>query len=272
MKILLVCGGSGGSVSPLLAVAEEVKKFHPKAKFLFVGSHMGPEKLMATEAEIPFLSISASKLRRYFSWSNFISPLFTLIGFAQSVKILKDFKPDCVFGTGSFVQVPLVWAAWFLKVPVVLHQQDLQPSLANTLCQVPAKKITVSFEDSLTHFASGLGLFYKKTRSEKLILTGNPFREELLKATKEQGISLFGLKKDFPTLLVLGGGTGAAFLNNLIENCLPDLSKTVQIIHATGKGKQKSKDKENYHSYEFISEMGKAYAAADIVLSRARSE
>ena len=166
------------------------------------------------------------------------------------------------------MQVPLVWAAWLLKIPVVLHQQDLLPSLANSLCQFAAKKITVSFESSQRDFASSLGLFYKKNAS-KIILTGNPFRQHLKEVNREEAQKFFKLKSDLPTLLVLGGGTGAAWLNNLILDSLPQLSKTVQILHSTGVGKFSKHKFKNYYPYEFISDMGKAYSVADIVLCRA---
>jgi UDP-N-acetylglucosamine--N-acetylmuramyl-(pentapeptide) pyrophosphoryl-undecaprenol N-acetylglucosamine transferase len=269
MRILLVGGGSGGPVAPLLAVAEEIQELHPKAQFLFVGGKMGPERLMAEKAGIPFASIPAGKWRRYFSGHNFFTPLLVGAGFIKSLKILRHFKPACVFGVGSFVQVPLCWAAWLLGIPVVLHQQDLQPSLANTLCQITAKKITVTFEDSLTDFASGLGLFYKKRKTDKIILTGNPFRRKLKFADREKACKYFGLKPDLPTLFAVGGGTGALSLNRIIKDSLPQLVKTVQIIHATGQGKLSGKAQENYHPFEFIAEIGLAYAAADIVLCRA---
>lgn len=269
MNILLVGGGTAGSVSPLLAVAEEIKLNYPKANFLLVGTKTGPEKTMAESAGLDFVSIPAGKLRRYFSLRNFLVPFLVLAGFFKALKILKKFRPDCVFGAGSFVQVPVVWAAALKKIPVALHQQDVRPSLANNLCQIPAKKITVSFEASLTDFSSGFGLFYKKHRTEKVVLTGNPFRAEIKQATRQEALKKFGLKNDLPALLVLGGGTGAEFLNNLIASSLPQLARTVQILHSTGKNKTAANAAENYHPYEFIVDMGSAYAAADIVLCRA---
>jgi len=269
MKILLVGGGSGGPVQPLLAVAEEIKKIHPKTKFLLLGTKKGPEGLMAKNAGIPFLSIPSGKWRRYFSLRNAATPFFVGAGFVRAITILKKYRPDCVFGAGSFVQVPVVWAAWLLRIPVVLHQQDLLASLANKLCQIPATRITVTFEDSLTDFSSGLGLFYQKKKKDKIILTGNPFREQLKHATREQAIRHFKLEPDFPTLYAVGGGTGAAFINRLVEKALPQLTKAVQIIHSTGQGKASSRTCPHYHPYEFISDPGLAYAAADIVLCRA---
>ncbi len=268
MKILLVGGGSAGPVAPMLAVAQYIQKDYPKARFLLVGTKYGPEGQMAKALKIDFIFITAGKLRRYFSIKNLISPVQVAIGFFQSLKILKKFKPDCISGTGSFVQVPLVWAAWVMGIPVVLHQQDVAPSLANKLCQLAASKITVSFEIHLKNFASSLGIFYKSS-ANKVELTGNPVREDLVEGNKEQAIQTFNLNKDFPTLLVLGGGTGAQFINNLIVNSLPQLTKVVQVIHSTGRGKFNLQAAENYHAYEFINNMAEAYAAADIVLARA---
>jgi UDP-N-acetylglucosamine--N-acetylmuramyl-(pentapeptide) pyrophosphoryl-undecaprenol N-acetylglucosamine transferase len=270
MKILLVGGGSGGSVSPLLAVAKHILKTRPKAEFLFVGSKNGPEQKMAQNEGIKFIAVTSGKWRRYFSWKNFAAPFLIVVGFVESFKVLKSFQPDCIFGTGSFVQVPVVWAAWFLKIPVVLHQQDAALSLANKLCELCAAKITVTFAQSAKNFSTGLGIFYKKHPGDKLTVTGNPFREELRAADKGEAQKFFNLKTDLPTLLVLGGGTGAEFFNTLILDCLPQLTKTVQIIHSTGgRGKIQPSIYENYHSYDFIQNMAGAYAAADIVLARA---
>lgn len=233
-----------------------------------VGTKKGPEGAMSQQAGVPFLSIASGKWRRYWSLQNILSPFLVLAGFVQAVSIIRKFRPDCVFGAGSFVQVPVVWAAKIFGIPVVLHQQDLEAGLANRLCEHAATNITVTFADSLTDFSSGLGLFYKKNRA-KIVLTGNPFRRQLSGATKEQGQSFFHLKNDFPTLLVLGGGTGAEFLNNLVVQSLPELCRAVQVIHSTGKQKQSAAKHENYQSFEFIANMAEAYAAADIVLSRA---
>ena len=270
MKILLVGGGSGGPVSPLLAVAAKIKTTHPKAEFLFTGSNYGPEAAMVKAEGIPFVSISSGKFRRYFSLQNFLTPFYIFAGFFGSLSILRKYKPSCVFGAGSFVQVPLIWAAWVLRIPIIIHQQDIYPSLANKLCSWLATHITVTFEDSALDFSTGFGLFYKKP-GNKIIVTGNPFRQSLAHASKAEAAKNFHLSGQLPVLLVFGGGTGAQALNTLLEKSLPQLLKTVEIIHATGMNKQKSIKSEypQYHQYPFIKNMAEAYAAADLVLSRA---
>lgn len=254
-------------MSPVLAVAEALKKNCPAAEFMLIGGTKGPEEKMARDFGIDFASITSGKLRRYFSVSNIFLPYLLLKGYFEARRILKAFKPDAVFGAGSFVQVPVMWAAYFLRIPIIIHQQDLEPTLSNKLCEWCAAKITVSFEKSIKDFSSGFGLFYKKTK-DKVRFTGNPFRRQLAYASKDAGIKHFGLKNNMPTLLVLGGGTGSEFLNKLVIDSLPELKKYVQILHGSGKQKSLGGPCENYIGMEFISDMGMAYAAADIVLSR----
>ena len=268
MKILLVGGGSGGSVTPLLAVAKKIKITHPKANFLFVGTKTGPEQRMVTAQEITFQSILSEKFRRYGSWKNLISPLLVIIGFFQSILLLCKFKPDLVFGAGSFVQVPVVWAAWCLHIPVLLHQQDVFPSLANKLCSFPANKITVSVENSVSDFAQSFNLFYKRS-DPRVVFTGNPFSEQLAMCSKAEALKHYNFANDFPTILILGGGTGALAINSIVLKALPKMVQIAQIIHGTGLGKVLPFSHENYRQFEFINDLRFAYAAADIVVSRA---
>ncbi len=270
MKILLVGGGSGGPVVPLIAVAERIKKINSATKFLLIGTKTGPEKLLAQEAKIDFVHIVSGKWRRYFSLKNLFTPVLLVVGFFQALKFLRHFKPNCIFGAGSFVQVPVIWAGWFLNIPSVIHQQDVVPSLANKLCELIVKKITVCFEKSLTDFSANFGLFYKKPNSEKVVLTGNPFREALADGNKKIALKTLNLNNDLPVLLVLGGGTGSKFINDLIYTAPADLFKTIQIIHITGSNRNPQPfSAKNYQSFPFLADMTNAYAVADIVLSRA---
>jgi len=272
MNIALVGGGTGGPVAPLLAVAQVLRNLHPKAGILFVGTKSGPERRMAKQVELEFISINAGKLRRYFSFKNLITPFLLIVGFIQSMYIIKAKKIDCIFGAGGYVQVPFIWAGWLLGVPSVIHQQDVTSSLANTLCQFPAKKITVTFEASAKHFLSGIGLFYHKTNTEKTEVTGNPVRPDLLSANRQEALKYFQLSSDMPVLYVVGGGTGSLFINKLVSDALPRLKKAVQIIHSrgsAGRSKDKLASQSNYRAFDFIDRVDLAYAAADIVFCRA---
>ena len=248
-----------GSVSPLVAVYEKIKKDQPKTDFLFVGSKTGPERKVIEGYKIPFVEISSGKLRRYFNWSNFIDPFKIFLGFLQSLVIIIKFKPQVVMVAGSFIGVPVAWAAFLLRVPVLIHQQDIIAGLANKLMANCAKKITVSFEQSLKDFAAA-----------KTILTGNPVREEFYACNPKRGQEIFSLKEGLPMLLILGGGTGSQRLNELVEKSLADLLQFSQIIHITGSGKKVEATAENYHQFEFLTnEMTDAICAADLVITRA---
>ncbi len=259
MKIVLSGGGTMGSVSPLIAVYQEIKKENPSAEFLFIGTKHGPEKEAVKSYKINFQAINSGKLRRYLNWHNFIDPFKISVGFFQSWLILKKFQPNVVMVAGGFVGVPVAYAARLLKIPILIHQQDIIAGLANKLMANIADRITVSFEPSLGDFAP-----------VKTILTGNPVRPEFFICQKERSREIFGLKKDLPTLLVLGGGTGAQKINETVEKSLAELLQFCQVVHLTGKGKRVNVKAENYHQFEFLNhEMPDAFCAADLVVSRA---
>lgn len=268
MNIMLVGGGSGGPVTPLLAVAEAISEKYHDAVFTLVGTKHGPEAAIAQSAGIGFASIPAGKWRRYMSVWNVFTPFLVVAGFFASLRLLRQNRPQVVFGAGGFVQVPLIWAAWFLGIPSVIHQQDVYPTLANKLCQWSAARITVTFKDSVEDFFQGLGFFYRK-HEEKVVWTGNPYRPSVSTGNRQQAIERFGLEQNFPTLYVTGGGTGAQFINDLVLRALPELTKVVQVIHSTGRGKAGGSESARYKPFEFITDVGNAFAAADIVLSRA---
>jgi UDP-N-acetylglucosamine--N-acetylmuramyl-(pentapeptide) pyrophosphoryl-undecaprenol N-acetylglucosamine transferase len=267
-RILLVGGGTGGPTTPLLAVAESIRSMNPSTHFLFVGTSWGPERHMAEQVSIPFVSIPAGKFRRYFSLKNIITPFQVIAGFIKSLFIIRGFKPTVVFGAGSFVQVPLLWASWVMRVPVAIHQQDIVPTLANVLCSPIAQAITVTFELSAKDFSSGAGLWRARQKA-KVTHTGNPLRESLRDASEQEARAYFGLSEKKPVLFVTGGGGGAQAINDLVWASLDELTKYVDVIHGTGKGKRKEIAVPGYVAYEFIDRMDLAYAASDIVLCRA---
>src|SRR5579885_3116676 len=173
LKILLVGGGTGGPVAPLLAVAQCLRNARSRVEFLFIGTRKGPEQAMVAAANIAFTSIFAGKWRRYFSVKNLLTPFQVIIGFVQALLVLKKNRPVVAFGAGGFVQVPVLYAAWIYRIPVIIHQQDISPGFANAICAPIASLITVSFEESLKEFSQGTGLLSHKSKS-KVIVTGNP--------------------------------------------------------------------------------------------------
>lgn len=268
--IILTGGGTGGSVAPVLAIAEIIK--HSKLEihnsmFVWIGTNNGPEKNLVRHHGIEFISIHSGKLRRYFSWKNFSDPFKILLGFFQSLYVLTYMKPSLIISAGSFVSVPVVFAGWLLRIPVLVHQLDSRPGLANKLMAPFAKVVTVTLEKSL------------KDYGDKAVLIGAFIRESFrdIKLSKKFIQEKLGLKSEKPAVLVMGGGTGANAINNLVVENINELSKFCQIIHITGKGKQSElnfKLEENfkeYKSFEFLNTDGliKVFGVADLVVSRA---
>jgi UDP-N-acetylglucosamine--N-acetylmuramyl-(pentapeptide) pyrophosphoryl-undecaprenol N-acetylglucosamine transferase len=284
LRIILAGGGSGGSIAPLLAIAESIKgSSDADAEILIIGTKTGPERIMADGAGLEFRSIPAGKLRRYFSWNTLIAPFLSLAGFFAARRIIKKFNADIIIGAGAYVSVPVGYAAWSLGKKLLIHQQDLVPSLSNILLAPIADKITVSLPDSLRDFTNThVGIVHSKIdeaiiTEEKCVFTGNPVGKKYFQASekasdegwKNQVKEKFGIHGDWPILFLTGGGKGATALNTVLEEALPELLQRFEIIHSTGKDKHIKFTAERYHQFEFISDMPEVYAITDIVVSRA---
>lgn len=258
--MLLAGGGSGGSSTPVLAVAQELRRRGP-CDFLYVGTATGPERELVSKLAIPFRQVETGKLRRYWSLQN-LTDLFRLpVGLTQSLRLVAAFKPDVAFAAGGFAAVPPLLAASLLRVPTLIHQQDVEPGLANRILAPFATAVTVTFPESTAHFPR-----------KKATVTGNPVREEILEGSRGEGLRLFGLRADLPVVLATGGGTGAVGLNRLVAGAAPILAGKCQIVHITGRGKQVDAPDlgAHYRQVEFLAEgMGHALAVADLVISRA---
>lgn len=269
MTIFLIGGGTGGPSSPLLAVAEYLQTLG-EHKFYFVGTKKGVDQAMlaTSSVKVRYLSIPAGKWRRYFAWQNFFDLFKIFFGFLKSLYFLGKFKPDLVFGAGSFVQVPVAWAAYFFRIPIVIHQQDLEPLLSTKLVAPFAKSITVSFSYSGKNIPESLGLF-SQTHKSKIQITGNPVRAYLRQGSRKLAKKIFSLTDRQPTILIMGGGTGSEFINKVVIASLPQLLEYVQVIHATGGRWSKQFDHPNYHPYIFLGkELPHAYKVADLVICR----
>lgn len=260
MKVLLAGGGTGGATTPLIALAEALRSADSSCDIRFVGSERGPERGLAEQASIPFTAIHAGKLRRYFSFRNFSDLFHILQGFFDARSVLREFRPDVIVTVGSFVAVPVVWAGKFTGIPSVVHQQDIQPGLANRLCTPAARVITVAFPEGVTQFGA---------RRAQWI--GNPVRQSVVRSTKDQGLKAFSLNPQLPVLLIVGGGTGSLALNRLISTTAPALCARYQLLHITGVHDDTAPfTHPHYQRFEFLHEtMAAALAAADMVISRA---
>lgn len=260
-RLLLAGGGSGGSTTPLLAVAQEVRRLRPEVELLYIGTAEGPERSLVERESIPFAAVQAGRLRRYLSLENVTDPVRVLVGIVQSVGIVRRFRPAVGFGAGGFASVPPLVACRLSNIPVVIHQQDVEPGLANRLLAPVSTQVSVSLEASLAHFPRA-----------KVVLNGNPVRASVVAADRATAREQFGLEADLPTLLVTGGGTGALGVNRLIAQAASELVQFCQVIHLTGRGRQVPVEAilPRYHAYEFLAEaMPLALAAADLVVSRA---
>ncbi|PIR97000.1 MAG: hypothetical protein COT91_03695 [Candidatus Doudnabacteria bacterium CG10_big_fil_rev_8_21_14_0_10_41_10] len=271
LNIILVGGGTAGSVSPLLAVKDAVLKLEPNTKFYFFGTRSGTEKILVEKENLKFYSIPAGKWRRYFSIRNFFDIFLVLFGFIRSLYLLRKIKADIVLSAGSFVSVPVSFAAFILRKKIFLHQQDLLPSFSNKLIFPFANKLSVSLEESQRNFSNESGFFKKIKKQSKIIYTGNPVRANITSGNRKRALKEFGLESNFPTILVLGGSSGAATINKLILESIGELTKYFQVIHVIGKHKVRSvKNIDHYHPYDFLTaNLPDAFKIADIVVSRA---
>ncbi len=270
-KIIFFLGGlTAGPVGPLLAVARKLYKTQPEIQSHFVDVRNSALLRMVYNNEFVIHKTITGKFRRYISVFTIFLPLLMIIGIIHATYLLVKYRPALVVGAGGFVQVPFMWLAWLLNIPRLIHQQDLSPTLSNKLCSAVATKITVSFEKSLKDFSEGFSHRGQKDNQTKIFWTGNPSYVQPNSEDKNKALNYFDLHSTLPVVLVMGGGGGAAAINRLVHKHLPQLTKISQVIHSTGPGKGlRLEPMMNYHDFEFITDMDKAYTVADVVISRA---
>lgn len=263
-RFLLSGGGTGGHIYPAIAIANELKSRYPDARFLFVGAQdrMEMEKVPQAGYEIRGLWISG--LARKLSWNNLLFPLKLIKSMLQARKIVKEYQPHLVVGTGGFASGPTLRVASGRGIPCVLQEQNSYAGITNKLLAGRARKIFVAYE--------GMDRFFP---ADKIVLTGNPVRGSLAGNLPDPAASRakLGLDPGKKTLLVIGGSLGARRVNELIGAKLPFLQGLgLQIIWQCGKGyypAYRDRDSDQVRVLDFISEMETAYAAADIIISRA---
>jgi UDP-N-acetylglucosamine--N-acetylmuramyl-(pentapeptide) pyrophosphoryl-undecaprenol N-acetylglucosamine transferase len=259
-RIIFTGGGTAGHVIPNLPLIEVLQQDGWRVHY--IGSKDGVEKGIISALNIPYHAVSSGKLRRYFSWQNFLAPLKIFLGIVQSYCLLRQLKTEIVFSKGGFVAFPIVVAAWLNRIPVIAHESDMSPGLANRLSFPFVDKICVTFSAAKKHFK----------KQKKVEITGTPIRQQLLKGSKARGLALCGFNSDKSCLLVMGGSQGSAVLNSVLRSILDSLTISYQVIHLCGKGKLDNslQNHASYCQFEYANEeLADLFAASDLVISRA---
>ena len=265
LKFILSGGGTGGHIYPAIAIANELQDKFPDAEFLFVGAQDKMEMQKVPQAGYKIEGLWIAGLQRKLTFSNAIFPIKLLSSLWKSRKIIKNFKPDVVVGTGGFASGPLLQMANSLNIPTVIQEQNSFPGITNKLLSKKANAICVAYEN--------LERFFPKN---KIVLTGNPVRQDLLDidSKRSEAISYFNLDDNKKTVLVLGGSLGSRRINQLIEKELDYLVELgVQVFWQCGNFYMAEykhfSEKEDVQVVSFIDRMDLIYAAADFVISRA---
>lgn len=257
-KIILTGGGSAGHVTPNLALLPQL--LAEGIEVHYIGTADGIERTILSERkDVTYHIISSGKLRRYFSWKNFTDPFRVMRGLFQARRVMREVNPAAVFSKGGFVSVPVVIAAHGKHIPVVTHESDYTPGLANKINAKFADKICVTFEDTLAHVGA------------KGVHTGTPIRPELYQGDKERGLAFLGFNDKKPVLLIMGGSLGASVVNDAVRAALPKLLISYDIVHLCGKGKVEERlNQPGYRQFEYVNEeLPDVLAATDVVVSRA---
>jgi UDP-N-acetylglucosamine--N-acetylmuramyl-(pentapeptide) pyrophosphoryl-undecaprenol N-acetylglucosamine transferase len=280
MKILITGGGTGGHVSPAVAVITRLRELsaldNSPLELHYVGSVSGIERPTMEGLGVPYTAIQTGKLRRYLSIQTPVDLLVRLpLGAFQALNAVRRFRPDVIFSTGGYVCVPTVVAGWLLRVPALTHEQTALVGLANRIAGRFARRIAVSYAQSARYFPPG-----------KVVLTGNPIRPSLLEGNAARGAARFGFDPAMPTVYVTGGAQGSHALNMAVEGALPDLLGVCQVIHQCGEGPNGSGAdlkslqaasaalppylQERYRVQPFVGdEIADVYALASLVVGRA---
>lgn len=259
-RIVLTGGGTAGHVLPNLALVEKLHKSGWQVDYL--GGCGGIEQTLVEAADIPFYAISTGKLRRYFSWTTFVEPLRILKGIAQAYGVLGKLKTNLVFSKGGFVAFPVVVAAWMRRIPVVAHESDMTPGLANRLSFPFIKILCVNFNEAKQHFK----------HPEKIRVTGTPIRQILFEGNATKGLKRAGFQRIKPCLLMMGGSQGSDCMNRALRDALPRLLIQYHVIHLCGKGRIRPElqNTPGYFQLEYANEeLPDLLAASSLVVSRA---
>ncbi|MFT8322699.1 MAG: undecaprenyldiphospho-muramoylpentapeptide beta-N-acetylglucosaminyltransferase [Bacillus sp. (in: firmicutes)] len=260
-KIVFTGGGTAGHVTPNIAIIKELNK--KEWDIHYIGSKKGIEKELIEKINISYYSISSGKLRRYLSAENIKDIFKVLKGCLDARKVLKKIKPDVVFSKGGFVSVPVVIAASMLKIPVIIHESDLTPGLANKIALRFSSKIFTSFEETINYLPK-----------EKSKCIGSPIRKDILTGSATAGRHFLDFTSAKPIITVMGGSLGAKKINEAIRENLEELTKKYQIVHLCGKGNvaEAFTNNRSYKQLEYVhDELADILAATSFVITRGGS-
>lgn len=267
MKIVISGGGTGGHIYPALALVREIQKTNKDVSFLYIGTEDGLESKLVTRENIPFKSIEITGFKRKLSFENVKTVMRFLKGVADSKKMIREFKPDVVIGTGGYVCGPVVYAASKLNIPTIIHEQNSVPGLTNKFLSRYVDRIAVCFEEAKAFFPAN-----------KVVLTGNPRASEVLGQDGNKGKQAVGLDLSLPTVLIVGGSRGARPINEAVLKSLTNLrEKPYQVLYVTGDVHYEEVKKEmdligaskNVIIKPFIHNMPEVLAGVDLVVARA---
>jgi len=271
MKVLITGGGTGGHINPALAIAQKIKASDKNNQILYVGTKDGMESDLVPKQGFDFRTVEAKFLQRKISIDNIKTLAISIKGVAQSMKIISEFKPDIVIGTGGYVCGPVVLAAALKKVPTIIHEQNVFPGITNKLLSKVVDKIAISFEEATKYFK------YK----DKLVLVGNPVRKEVIEANRMQSRKKYNLKNDDIFIYSFGGSGGQKSLNDSIVNVIKEIKNRdkIKLLHVTGKrlkdNFQESLQKENIKIpsnvtiVDYMYDAPSALSASDLVIGSA---
>jgi UDP-N-acetylglucosamine--N-acetylmuramyl-(pentapeptide) pyrophosphoryl-undecaprenol N-acetylglucosamine transferase len=262
MKVAFTGGGSAGHVTPNLALIQSCLAHN--IHVIYLGrDHSIESDLLASHTDVLFCAITSERLRRYFSWKNFIMPFYVVVGILQAFLHLRQHKPNVLFSKGGFVTLPVVIAAWMNRIPIIIHESDANLGLANRL-SLPFAQIVCVAQARATNTVK-----HKNVRH-----TGSPVRLDFLHANPEQAMIQFKLDPNRKVLLVFGGSQGSAHINQCVRDSLNELLAIYQVVHVCGTGALQEdyakKAEHRYHQYEYIKQgFADLLACAHLVIARA---
>ncbi|PJJ59317.1 undecaprenyldiphospho-muramoylpentapeptide beta-N-acetylglucosaminyltransferase [Hymenobacter chitinivorans] len=265
-RVIISGGGTGGHIFPAVAIANELRRRQPDAEILFVGANGRMEMTRVPEAGYKIVGLDIAGLQRRLTPQNLLFPVKVFRSVRKAGKLLQEFKPDAVVGVGGYASAPVLLAATSRGIPALIQEQNSYAGLVNKLLSRRVNRICVAYD--------GMEKFFP---ADKLVLTGNPVRTEIASGSRAEALSFFGLSPEKKTLLVIGGSLGARTLNEATAAALTRLQAAgIQLLWQTGKlYYPKAAEQaapfapDKLQALEFVQRMDLAYAAADVVISRA---